>query len=97
MNEKCFISGKLFCRESMLREKSFGVSLHSLEHTRIRCALIHEKNSYGFRARSNRRDHLVQTSCFYKWGDRPRGQDKIDVLGRLVWHHGHDPAGRVLG
>lgn len=48
----------------MLREKSFGVSLHSLEHTRIRCALIHEKNLYGFRARSNLRDHLVQTSCF---------------------------------
>ena len=48
----------------MLRENSFGVSLHSLENTRIRYALIHEKNLYGFRARSNLRDHLVQTSCF---------------------------------
>lgn len=48
----------------MLRENSFGVSLHSLENTRIRCALIHEKNLYGFRARSNLRDHLVQTPCF---------------------------------
>lgn len=38
--------------------------MFSLEKTRIRCILIHERKLYSFRARSDLRDHLVQASCF---------------------------------
>lgn len=60
----------------MLRENSFGVSLQSPENTRIRCALIHEKNLYGLR------DHLVQTFCF------TNAETGLEVKVRLMFKEG---------
>lgn len=55
---------KTFLQRKHAKRTYFSVSFHSLENTKIRYTLTHEENLYCFRARSDLRDHLVQTSCF---------------------------------